>query len=212
MTHDHETDDGHYDADFDAKAATWDDPTKLARARLVADAVVAATAPTPATRTFEYGAGTGLVTEALGERVGAATLADTSVGMRAVMADKVSDGRLRDATIIDLDLDAETVELPRHEFDLIVTVLVMHHVDNPDRVLGRFAEMLAHGGHLCIVDLDAEDGSFHGDGFSGHHGFDRGELTGLLHTAGFSNVTVSDCGSITRQDGDFPMFLAVAST
>lgn len=198
-------------SDFDAKAATWDDEAKVARARLVADAIVSATAPGPRTTVFEYGAGTGLVTEALGDRIGPAVLADTSAGMREVMAAKVADGRLGAGTrIVDLDLDDAAAEMPTDRFDLVVTVLTMHHVADLDLVLRRFRELTAADGHLCIVDLDAEDGSFHGDGFGGHHGFDRDELAAQLHTAGFAEVEFSDCGEIRRDDGDYPMFLAVA--
>lgn len=199
-----------YEPDFDARAATWDDPVKVARARQVADAIVGAVSPSTATTVFEYGAGTGLVTEALGERVGAAVLADTSAGMREVMASKVTDGRLRDDTrIVDVDLDAEEVELPTERFGLLVTVLTMHHVADLDRVLRRFAGMATPGGHLCVVDLDAEDGSFHGEGFGGHHGFDRAGIVDSIRAAGFVDAQVTDCGSIRREDGEFPMFLAV---
>src|SRR5690606_42045723 len=45
---------------FDEKAATWDDdPAKVERARVVADALRDAVPPGPTTRLLEYGAGTG---------------------------------------------------------------------------------------------------------------------------------------------------------
>ena len=208
VVHDHGP--GAYEADFDLKAADWDDPAKVARAHLVADAIVAATRPDPSVQLLEYGAGTGLVTEALGDRVGTALLADTSAGMREVMAGKIADGRIPNARIIDLDLADAEAELPDERFGLIVTVLTLHHVDELDRVLGRFAELLDHDGHLCVVDLDAEDGSFHGAGFAGHHGFDRRAFADRLRSSGFDDVTVSDCGELTRDDGTYSMFLAVA--
>ena len=198
--------------DFDSRAATWDDPVKIDRARHVADAIIAATSPDGHTRLLEYGAGTGLVTEALGEAVGPVLLADQSEGMREVMATKVLDGRLRDATISDLDLADTDAVLPDERFDLIVTVLAMHHIGPIEMVLNRFSTLLASGGHLCVVDLDEEDGSFHGDGFGGHHGFDRTAFTSLLRGAGFTRVDVSDCGHVERDDGNYSMFLAVATT
>lgn len=194
---------------FDDRAETWDDPAKIERARRVADAIVAATAPTSATTLFEYGAGTGLVTEALGERVGPALLADSSAGMREVMATKAADGRLPRARITDVDLAAADAEVPAARFDLIVTVLTLHHVAELARVVERFAGMLDPGGHLCVVDLDAEDGSFHGEGFNGHHGFDRERFAALLRDAGFEGVEISDCGRLERDGGSYPMFLAV---
>lgn len=197
--------------DFDLRAATWDDPAKVERARRVAEAIVAATAPTPTTTVFEYGAGTGLVSEALGARVGPVLLADSSAGMREAMVAKVADGRLRDARIVDLDLAAADVAVPDERFDLVVTVLTLHHVVELETVLGRLRELTASGGHLCVVDLDAEDGSFHGDGFVGHHGFDRDDLAAALRAAGFDRVKIDDCGVLERDGGAYPMFLAVAS-
>lgn len=210
--HNHDAcEEGAYCADFDLKAATWDDPVKIARAEVVADAIVAAVRPVRGTKVFEYGAGTGLVTEALGDRVGQAVLADTSEGMRSVMVDKIADGRLRDATVVDVDLSVDGVDIPGRDFDLVITVLVMHHVGDVDTVLGRFAEMLAPGGHLCVVDFDAEDGSFHGEGFTGHHGFARPDIARRLEAAGFVDIDVVDCASLEREDGTFPMFLATGT-
>ncbi len=125
-------------------------------------------------RVLEYGAGTGLVTQALRKSVGPVTLVDTSAGMRDVMADKVASGIIPDARIWNLDLSTD--EPPDEKFDLIVTVLTLHHIPDIDPVLAAFATMLAEDGHVCIVDLEAEDGSFHDDGFEGHRGFDRSSL------------------------------------
>lgn len=202
--------DDHGPASFDERAATWDDDAKVARAGRVADAVLSATGVDRSARVFEYGAGTALVTEALGDRVGPSVLADTSAGMREVMATKVADGRLPRSRVVDWDLGAESIPSIDERFDLIVTVLTLHHVEDVDRVLGRFADLLAPGGRVAVADLDAEDGSFHGDGFTGHHGFERDDLVRRLVAAGLDEVTVSDCGVLERDEGTYPMFLAVA--
>ena len=193
---------------FDERAATWDDPTKIERAGVVARAITDAVAPTTSTRLLEYGAGTGLVTQALRDEVGPVTLADTSAGMRAVMEQKVESGALRDARIWALDLSTDPA--PDDRFDLIVTVLTLHHIPDLEPVLRAFAALLADGGRLCIADLEAEDGSFHGEGFEGHHGFDRAWLTERLERAGFADVAFRDCGTVARPDGDYPLFLATA--
>lgn len=211
VAHDHGHGADRYCDDFDQKAATWDDPVKIARAEAVADAVVAVLGLTGDAKVFEYGAGTGLVTEALGERVGRAVLADTSEGMRSVMAEKIADGRLRSARVVDVDLSADEVELPGNDFDLVITVLVMHHVDDVDLVLRRFVEMARPGGHVCVVDLDAEDGSFHGEGFKGHQGFDRRDMASRLGAVGLVDIAVVDCMCLERDEGSFPMFLATGT-
>jgi len=178
---------------FDERAETWDDdPAKVERARQVA-AIIAETVPLgPDVRLLEYGAGTGLVTEALRGAVGPVTLADTSAGMRAVMERKVAAGTLGGARIWDLDLS--TAAPPSETFDLIVAVMT-----------------LDEGGRLCVVDLDEEDGSFHGGDFHGHRGFRRQEFATLLSDAGFEHVGFRACGRVDRGGADYPLFLAIAA-
>lgn len=195
---------------FDDRAATWDDdPAKRDRARQAAGAIRAAVPLAPTTRVLEYGAGTGLVSQALRPFVGPLTLADTSAGMRAVLAEKVAAGALTGARVWDVDL--ATHAPPDDEFDLIVTVMALHHVGDIATVLGRFEELLAVDGRLCVVDLEAEDGSFHGDDFHGHQGFDTAELGATLAAAGFADVRVERLGEMIRHGRPYPLFLATAT-
>jgi len=217
---------------FDERAATWDDdPAKVQRANEVATAIAAAVPLDPAMRMLEYGAGTGLVSQALRDLVGPLALADTSVGMLDVIRAKVAAGVLPDARVWDLDLSTQPPPPPHgrdqcapcvsgapkaggsvadERFDLIVTVLTLHHIDDTAAVLRAFAALLDDGGHLCIADLDHEDGSFHGEHFHGHHGFDRAALAGDLTAAGFTDIRFDDCGTIKRGGVEFSMFLATA--
>ena len=196
--------------DFDAKAATWDDdPAKVERAEVVGRAIRATIPLDTSTRLLEYGAGTGLVTSALRDVVGPVTMADTSAGMREVMTGKVAAGVIPDARVWDLDLATEPA--PEERFDVIVTVLTLHHITTLEPVLAGFADLLVDGGHLCIVDLEEEDGSFHPDGFAGHHGFDRAALASLLEGAGFTGVAFQRCHQIERDGVTYPLFLATCT-
>jgi SAM-dependent methyltransferase len=193
---------------FDARAATWDDdPAKVERAEVVARAIRDAVPLDGSTRVLEYGAGTGLVTQALRDAVGPVTLADTSAGMREVIDSKIASGAIGDARVWDVDL-AEQDAPAGEEFDLIVTVMTLHHIPDLTRVLANFATLLRAGGHLCIADLEGEDGSFQGEGFAGHHGFDRAELEADLVRAGFADVSIARCHEVVRDDGTYPLFLA----
>jgi len=194
---------------FDSKAATWDDePDKVAQAHDVAEGIADSVPLSRHTRLLEYGAGTGLVTQALRTRVGPVTLADNSPGMRQMIQDKIASGALPDAKVWNLDLESQPV--PDQQFDLIVTSMVLHHVRDLSVVLSGFARLLDDGGRLCIADLDREDGSFHDHDFDGHHGFDRAELAGALERAGFAEVGVADCTQIIRDGRPYPVFLATA--
>ena len=197
-------------SDFDDRAATWDDdPRKVERARAAATSIRTAVPLSGDTRLLEYGAGTGLLAEELVEDVGSITLAEPSVGMRDVVAAKVADGRLPGATIWDLDLARDPV--PDTRFDLIASLMTLHHIPDLAAVLDGFHRMLADDGVLCIIDLEEDvDRSFHSEDFDGHHGFDRDRLAGDLHAAGFVEVAFEPCHTITRDTGTYGVFFASA--
>jgi predicted TPR repeat methyltransferase len=197
---------------FDQAAGSWDDdPAKVDRARVVSRQIVEQLHPSPDARLFEYGAGTGLVAQHLQGDVGPLTLADSSAGMRAAMVAKIAERTLPEGTRI-WDLDLATQPPPDGErFDLAVTVQVLHHVPDLGPVLGGLAELLESGGHLCIVDLEQEDGTFHGEGFGGHHGFRRDDLRAQLEEAGFEDVSFRHSYDLAKNGHSYPLFLAIAT-
>jgi len=198
-------------SDFDGRARTWDDdPAKVRRAEVVAQAVRGRVSLGPGTRVLEYGAGTGLLSEQLVGDIGPLTLLDVSAGMREVLAKKVADGRLGGARVLDIDLSVG--EPPSGEtYDVIMSLMTLHHVADVGHLLGVLRGMLAPGGDLVLFDLDAEDGSFHSDpGFTGHRGFERDALAGLLAAAGFRVVGIEDCLDVLHGDRAYPVFVAHA--
>jgi ubiquinone/menaquinone biosynthesis C-methylase UbiE len=196
---------------FDEKAATWETPAKTERAQVVAEAVRQAVALSASTRVLEYGAGTGLVSQELARSVGPITLADPSAGMREVMHSKVATGALPATTRI-WDLDLSTGRVPDERFDLVVTVMTLHHIVDLKPVLDGFARLLDGGGHLCVVDLVKEDGSFHRDSdFHGHNGFDTHDLSARLELAGFTDVRVEEIHEMVKGGATYPLFLAACT-
>lgn len=200
--------------DFDAKARTWDsDPVKRERALAVAAALRQRVPLARDWRALEYGCGTGLLSFALHADLGQITLADCSPGMLAVLAEKIAAAGL--AHLRPLALDLLTDAPPPERYDLIYTLMTLHHVADTNRLLRAFHDLLRPGGWLGIADLDREDGSFHGPGFTGHHGFDRAELKVQLTAAGFGEVDLSTgyvMKKVTAQGmREYPLFLAVAA-
>jgi ubiquinone/menaquinone biosynthesis C-methylase UbiE len=200
-------------ADFDARAASWDeDPSKVERARAVAEAIAREVRLSPAMRALEYGAGTGLLSFLLRERLGEITLADVSDGMLDVARAKIAaagDARMR---ALKLDLGAD--DSPAGPFDVVYSLMTLHHIPDTDRILHRFFDVLASPGMLLVADLDAEDGAFHGEGFEGHNGFDRGTLGARTIAAGFAEVRFVTAFEMRKEAGGtmrtFPIFLMVA--
>ena len=195
---------------FDERAATWDeDPRKRDRAVTVAEAIRKTVPLQPDQRVLEYGAGTGLVSQALSADVGPVTLADSSEGMLDVLRAKVAGGVFPDGRVLDLDLSRDPV--PDERFDLIITVMTLHHIPDLPPVVGGLADLLEPGGYLCVVDLEQEDGSFHGPDFDGHQGFGRDQLTARLEQAGLHDVRFQDCYRMEKDGNSFDLFLATCT-
>lgn len=192
--------------DFDARAESWDDASKLKRAADVAAAMRRALPLSRSMKALEYGAGTGLLSFCLRDALGQITLADSSAGMRAVAKRKIAAANAGDMRVIDLDLTRDPA--PAERYDLIFSMMTLHHVPDAPRVLADFHSLLNPGGWLCQADLDAEDGSFHGPEVDVHHGFERGALRSWLAAAGFTDVAVGDCCSIWHGERSYSIFLA----
>ena len=90
-------------------------------------------------------------------------------------------------------------------------VQVLHHVHDLGPVLAGFAALLEAGGHLCLVDLELEDGTVHGEGFGGYHGFDREQLGEQLEAAGFAGGTFQHSYDLAKDGHAYPLFLAITT-
>jgi len=201
--------------DFDARAATWDDdPTKVARARAIADAIEREVPLATSMVALEYGAGTGLLGFMLRHRFADLTLADVSDGMLEVASKKVAAAGDPHVRAVKLDLMSDPP--PDRHFDVIFSAMTLHHIPDTQGILRRFRASLKRPGFLCIADLDAEDGSFHGAGFDGHLGFERAPLAKMAGAAGFSDVRFVTAYEMSKAVGSeprvFPIFLMIAGT
>lgn len=198
--------------EFDEKARTWDaDPAKVERALQVAAAIRAQVGALADKAVLEYGCGTGLLGFALQPEVAHLTLADTSRGMLQILGEKIVASGAQN--IASLELDLSVGPLPDLRFDLVCTLMTLHHIPDTVAILARFHELLRERGALCIADLDLEDGSFHGPDFEGHKGFDREALAQQMRQVGFQNVRFTTPCVVVRQTAagsrEFPVFLMV---
>jgi ubiquinone/menaquinone biosynthesis C-methylase UbiE len=194
---------------FDEKAREWDTPERQERAREAA-AIIREHVPLAAgMRAIDIGAGTGLLGLALASDVGSMVLAEPSAGMLAVAREKLAAAGPANVTAIPFDLQSGPPE--GGPFDLAVSLLVLHHVEDTPAALATLHAMLAPGGRIALLDLDAEDGTFHEDqeGIH-HHGFDRGSLGDLARAAGFLEVETRLVGDIDRDGRTYAVFLLTA--
>ena len=199
--------------DFDAKAKSWDtDPVKTERARSVAAAIRTTVPLSPSMRALEYGCGTGLLSFALQPELGRIVLADSSEGMLAELRRKLAATGIANMQPLALDLAVDPP--PAERFDLIYSLMTLHHIPDTGAILRQFHTLLKRPGFLCIADLDREDGSFHGADFDGHQGFDRQELTAMTKAAGFAEVSFVTAFQVPKmiagEKKNFPVFLMTA--
>jgi SAM-dependent methyltransferase len=101
---------------------------------------------------------------------------------------------------------------PGAPFDLVVSLLLLHHVKDTHAALAGMHRLLAPGGQVAAIDLDTEDGSFHAPDAEGvhHHGFDRTQLAETAREVGFTDVRVGDGQPIDDEGRAYPMFLLTA--
>ena len=146
--------------EFDAKAATWDDdPKKVHRAKKIGAILNNYFKTTQFKKGLEYCSGTGLLGFELTKLVEDLTLMDQSIEMIKIASYKASKEKESKVSAVQYDLLQE--KLPTDRFDLIVTLLTMHHIKDTSAILHKFNQLLNSDGILAIIDLEKEDGSFH---------------------------------------------------
>ncbi len=200
--------------EFDEKANTWDDnPERVERAALLAELMMKAIDFNRVDKAMEYGSGTGLLGYHVAEKVNRLVLMDVSEGMIGVAARKAKQMGYKhvDARVYDL----LTMPLPSERFDVIFTLLTLHHIDDIPAILNKFSTLLTTGGKLVIIDLYKEDGTFHDGEFHGHHGFDTDALAKQIEETGLNVDRVEEAMNIYKDlpDGTkkaFPLFMLIA--
>ena len=199
--------------EFDLKAREWDkNQMHVERASAIAQAIEKLIPINKHMKALEFGAGTGLLSFMLADRLGEITLVDNSTEMINVVKGKISGQEMHHMKPVLINLEKE--DYPEH-FDIIYSQMVLHHVNDVSGILKKFFQMTNPDGYLAIADLYTEDGLFHGEGFTGHKGFDADLLAKELADYGFKNVSHQTCFTIQKvtEQGtmkNFPVFLIVA--
>ncbi len=195
--------------DFDAKAREWDtDPLKWERAQTVAREICAHIPIDSQMCVLEYGCGTGLLSFAMKDAVASIDLADPSNGMIEVLREKIRAQGIRHMRPILLGPAGEGLSGER--YDLITSLMTLHHIPDVHAALQLFSRLVSPGGWIALADLDAEDGSFHGpDDLSVHRGFVREELAKWAEASGFTALHFSTVFRMLRNDRMYPVFLMV---
>ena len=200
------------DSPFDAHAEQWDSsPVRGERARTVASEIMRRL-PSGG-RWLDIGSGTGLLGLALSSHADHVSLGDTSQGMLEVARRNIADAGLNDRMdALFCDAEQWSSEVPSQEYDAIVSLMALHHMEDQRSVIRALVEQVRPGGWVALADMDADDGSYHADGdiVPAHHGTERALVEQLLRECGCQNVLISTVMTISKSGRDYPVFLATA--
>jgi ubiquinone/menaquinone biosynthesis C-methylase UbiE len=198
--------------DFDRDAESYDlKPGRVKLAEDVATAIMSEVNLNGDMVVLDFGCGTGLVTLQLQPFVRTITGADTSHGMLDVLRSKIEERKLTNVKTEFIDLE-KNVEL-KNKYHLVVSSMILHHIENLGYIFHEFYDCLLPGGYLCIADLDSDGGEFHRDKTGVvHSGFDRLEIRQLFIQGGFQDVQDVTAASVVKElsDGrsrEFTVFL-----
>jgi ubiquinone/menaquinone biosynthesis C-methylase UbiE len=199
---------------FDNVASDWDkNKMHVDRSKAIAHKLLPYLEGKRTNSAMEFGAGTGLLSFLLKDNFDKIVLLDSSQGMVNTANQKIVQSGANHMKAVFINLEKE--DYKTEPFDAIFTQMVLHHVENIDLIFKKFYTLLHPGGILVIADLYTEDGTFHGEGFTGHNGFEPEDLKAKLQTIRFIKIKHEPCFTISKEveNGkmkDFPIFMLVA--
>jgi len=173
---------------FDKIASSWDDvPERIEMARHFVSAIEDIIPLDSDMQALDFGCGTGNVAIGLSALLKNITAIDSSSEMLNVLEKKLAKAGIKNISPLLLELDEDCLQ--KESFDLIYTCMTLHHITDFERLLRNFYNQLKSSGHLVLIDLEKEDGSFHDNNSTvAHHGFELGKLNGMLEDIGFSDT------------------------
>lgn len=194
---------------FDEKSRDWDvNDVVKGLSSTIGPSILEHIALSDQMDVMDFGAGTGLISAHIAPFVKKITAVDISEAMLNKLAAKQEMAGKVDAVCQDI------IHNPLNKrFDLIVSAMAMHHVQDTHKLIQTFSEHLKPGGRVALADLDREDGTFHPENTPGvfHAGFDRNELQRVLENHGFDNVHFFTPHTVKKNSKQYPVFLVIAA-
>ena len=157
---------------------------------------------------MDFGAGTGLITAQIAPHVSSVTAVDISQSMLDKLEEKTN---LKDKVkTVCQDITKQPLE---QKFDVIMSAMAMHHVEDTNLLIQRFSEHMNSGAKVALADLDSEDGYFHPAEVEGvyHDGFDRANLQSILEKNNFIDVKFVTAHTVKKEAKSYPVFLVTAT-
>lgn len=193
---------------FNEKSENWDADELINRLSSAVGAAILSHVPlNDEMEVMDFGAGTGLISSHVAPRVKKIVAVDISESMLSKLTAKPE---LQNKVVaVCQDILSKPIA---EKFDMIMSAMAMHHVEDTNQLMQTFARHLKPGGLVALADLDQEDGSFHPEGTQGvyHSGFDQTQLQSIMESNGFDDVQFQIAHKVEKNDTAYPVFLVTA--
>ncbi len=192
---------------FIDRAKDWDTKShRVKNAESLAKAILKHVKLTGGEHLMDFGAGTGLLSWFLADKISKITAVDFSSAMLEQFKSK--------SWPCEIDILQTGIEPDFNGLNVegIISSMTLHHIEHTLKLFKKFFDVLKPGGFLAIGDLVTEDGSFHTDN-SGvfHFGFEEQNLVELMKISGFSEIKFSIVHEMEKgfEEGikKYPIFL-----
>jgi ubiquinone/menaquinone biosynthesis C-methylase UbiE len=194
---------------FDSIAKNWDaHPRRLRQAEKIFKAILNKVKLNNRMHVLDIGTGTGLLLMHFIPEVQKITGADNSEGMLEILKEKAAKAEVNNIDFLLFNADKDSLQ--EAQFDLAVSSMAFHHIENTEKILKNIYQSLKTEGKICIGDLETEDGTFHSDPDISikHLGFDKKEFSEKMEKAGFKNISTDTIFEVDKNGKKYPVFLA----
>jgi ArsR family transcriptional regulator len=158
---------------------------------------------------LDVGAGTGYLLPVLARQFTRVVAVEPAEAMLGVARRRVESLRLENVELHSGDVTALPIE--DGSMDLVIAVLVLHHVPSPTDALGELRRVLRPGGKLLIVEQTAHQNADFCERMQDQWwGFDPAEFAGWTRTAGFDSVETRTLATVVRADDAPDLFVISA--
>jgi len=191
-------------SNFNERAKDWDTESKIERSNAIARSIKNNIKLDKNMNILDFGCGTGLLIFPLIEKVGAVHGIDLSPNMLDILKEKGKDYK-------NLTTELTGIFEINSTFDLIMSSMVMHHIEDITKLAKKLYDSLNPNGVIAIADLMKEDGSFHGSLDEIYFlGFSNDFLEEIFKDAGFKEVKiVENIFIIEKNEKKYPLFLLI---